>query len=113
MPDPRRGEIWLVGFDPSVGTEIRKVRPALIVSNDSANRNASKVTLLPITSTVRSIPILVLIDPHPQNGLDRPSSVRVPDVCTFDKARLKRPLGRLTAEQMTEVSEKLAIHLGL
>ncbi len=108
---PRRGEIWLVNFDPSVGTEIQKVRPALIVSNDSANQHASKVSLLPMTTASRSLPILVLVEPDPANGLDRPSVIRVPDISTFDKARLHRRLGRLAPELMVQVNQKLALHL--
>ena len=46
----RRGEVWWVEFDPSVGTEIRKTRPAVIVSNDAANRNLARVVVVPMTS---------------------------------------------------------------
>ena len=46
----KRGEVWWVEFDPSVGSEIRKTRPAVIVSNDSANRNLLRVVVIPITS---------------------------------------------------------------
>ena len=110
---PRRGEIWLVGFDPAVGTEIRKTRPALVVSNDIANDRSPKVTVLPITGTVRESPIVVVVQPDERNRLDRPSLVRVPDVSTFDRVRLKRRLGVLAPETMREVSEKLRVHLGL
>ncbi len=48
----RRGEIWWVEFDPSVGSEIRKTRPAIIVSNDSANRNLARVVVVPLTGGV-------------------------------------------------------------
>ena len=46
----KRGEIWWVEFDPSVGSEIRKTRPAVIVSNDAANRNLARVVVIPLTS---------------------------------------------------------------
>ena len=48
----KRGEIWWVEFDPLVGSEIRKTRPAVIVSNDAANRNLARVVVIPLTSNV-------------------------------------------------------------
>jgi mRNA interferase MazF len=112
-PAPQRGEIWLVDFDPSVGTEIRKTRPAVVISNDVANSRTSKITLLPLTSTIRKIPLIVIVQPDAQNGLDKESLIRVPDVSTFDKIRLKRRLGSLKTAQMTEIDEKLRIHLSM
>ena len=58
----RRGEIWWVEFDPSVGSEIRKTRPAIIVSNDSANRNLARVVVVPLTGNVeRQYPCEALV----------------------------------------------------
>ncbi|WP_162235605.1 type II toxin-antitoxin system PemK/MazF family toxin, partial [Pseudomonas tremae] len=52
-----RGEVWWVEFDPSVGSEIKKTRPAVIVSNDSANRHLARVVVVPLTSsTERTYP---------------------------------------------------------
>ena len=112
-PEAKRGEIWLVDFEPSVGTEFRKVRPAVVVSNDMANLRTPKVTVLPITGTIRQSAIVVILQPSPTNGLDRESLVRVPDVCTFDKMRLKRRLGCLEANELLEVDAKLRLHLEL
>ncbi|MDB5744924.1 MAG: growth inhibitor PemK, partial [Polaromonas sp.] len=47
----KRGEVWWVEFDPAVGSEIRKTRPAVIVSNDAANRNLARVVVIPLTSS--------------------------------------------------------------
>jgi mRNA-degrading endonuclease toxin of MazEF toxin-antitoxin module len=52
---PRRGDVYWVTLDPVVGTEIRKTRPAVIVSNDSCNRYGTRVVVLPITSNVASL----------------------------------------------------------
>lgn len=109
----KRGEIWLVCFDPSVGSEIRKTRPALIVSNDLANRNSSKLTVVPLTGTIKKLPIIVIVDPGERNGLTKRSLIRIPDVTTFDKSRFQRRLGELTPEQMAEVEARLRLHLDL
>jgi hypothetical protein len=51
----KRGEVWWVDFDPALGSEIKKRRPAIIVSNDSANRNLSRVIVVPLTSNVSNV----------------------------------------------------------
>ena len=51
-PAPRRGEVWWVVFDPSIGGEIRKTRPAIIISNDTANQLLNRVQVVPVTSKV-------------------------------------------------------------
>ncbi|MGV8118300.1 MAG: type II toxin-antitoxin system PemK/MazF family toxin [Candidatus Xenobiia bacterium LiM19] len=113
MNFPLRGEIWLVDFNPSVGTEIQKTRPALIVSNDAANRKYSKVTVIPLTSTIKETPVAVIIEPDEQNCLSTRSLIRVPDICTFDKKRLKGKVGNLAQNHVREVEKKLRIHLAL
>ena len=52
---PRRGEVWWVSFDPSVGGEIQKTRPAVVISNDSANSALNRVIVIPITSQVAKV----------------------------------------------------------
>ncbi|NBT56599.1 MAG: type II toxin-antitoxin system PemK/MazF family toxin, partial [Betaproteobacteria bacterium] len=85
----RRGEVWWVEFDPSVGTEIRKTRPAVIVSNDAANRNLARVVVVPMTSnTGRLYPGEAVV------SVDGQSSKAMADqIMAADKARLKSQLG--------------------
>ncbi len=113
MSFPRRGEIWRVEFDPSAGKEIQKTRPALIISNDIANEKGSRITIMPITSRIKEFPFTVIIDTGKENGLANKSLVRVPDVCTFDKRRLKNKIGVLSLEKLKEVEDKLRLHLSL
>jgi mRNA interferase MazF len=55
MKTPKRGEIWVVNLDPTVGSEISKKRPAVIISNDINNVNADTVTVIPVTSSTQKI----------------------------------------------------------
>ena len=113
MSIPKRGEIWLTEFDPSVGTEIKKTRPALVISNDIANKSGTKVTVVPMTGRIKKLPIVVIIQPDRENNLDKSSLIRVPDICIFDKVRLKKKIGKLNKIYMNEVNKKLKIHLAL
>ena len=58
---PRRGDVYWVALDPALGTEIRKTRPAVVISNDSCNRYGSRVVVLPITRNVDSLLSLIHI----------------------------------------------------
>ena len=109
----KRGEIWLVSFEPSVGTEIRKTRPALIISNNISNDYYSKVTLLPISSKLKDNEMLVAISPDQMNKMKSMSQVKIPDVTTFDKSRIKSKIGEISAKKLKEVEEKLRLHLAL
>lgn len=108
MCNYRYGSIWLVNFEPSVGTEIKKTRPALIISPTDFNQVRSKVTLLPISSTIvktKTIqPLVVTIKPSANNGLSVDSIVVVIEPNTFDKKRLIKCLGQLENDLMERVS---------
>ena len=106
---PRRGDVYWMNLDPVVGTEIRKTRPAVIVSNDSCNRYGTRVVVLPITSSVDSIyPGEAKIEVKGKPGRALGDQIR-----SIDKRRLKTRLGRLTADEMSRVDEALAITLAL
>lgn len=113
--DYRLGSIWLVSFDPSIGTEIRKTRPALIISGTSFNQR-SKVTVIPITSanpSDRLLPVVVPLMPSRMNGLGTNSFVVCVDPMTFDKRRLIQYLGQVEAYQLQEIQQILLRYLEL
>lgn len=117
--DYRLGSIWLVSFDPSIGTEIRKAypkaRPALIISGTSFNQR-SKVTVIPITSanpSDRLLPVVVPLMPSRMNGLGTNSFVVCVDPMTFDKRRLIQYLGQVEAYQLQEIQQILLRYLEL
>jgi mRNA interferase MazF len=113
--DYRLGSIWLVSFNPSIGTEIRKTRPAIIVSGTAFNQRR-KVTVLPITSSNPSnvlLPVVVSINPTAENGLTTDSFVVCIDPMTFDKTGLIRQLGILSQCKIRQVQSILRSYLEL
>jgi len=105
----KRGEVWWVAFDPAVGREIQKTRPAIIVSNDSANRNLKRVVVVPLTTNTSRV---------------FPGEARVSVAGEFckamsdqlmaaDKLRLKEKLATLSKSDMLEVEQAICVHLGL
>ncbi|MEM6717277.1 MAG: type II toxin-antitoxin system PemK/MazF family toxin [Cyanobacteria bacterium P01_D01_bin.6] len=110
----KRGEIYYANLNPTVGSEIAKRRPVLIVSNNANNRAASTVTILPITSNVsRVYPFEVLIQPE-ESGLPKPSKVQAQQIRTISVQRLAEVIaGHLDSPLMAQVDTALKLHLAL
>jgi mRNA interferase MazF len=104
-----RGEVWWVEFDPSVGSEIRKTRPAIIMSNDAANRNLARVVVVPVTSnTGRVYPGEAVVTVGGQS-----SKAMADQIMAADKARLKNRLDVLSRADMLAVEKAVKAHLAL
>ena len=104
-----RGEVWWVEFDPAVGSEIRKKRPAVIVSNDAANRNLSRVVVIPLTSnTGRQYPGETVVSVGGQE-----SKAMADQIMAADKRRLRGQLGSLSKLDMLAVEDAIKLHLAL
>ena len=110
----KRGEIYYANLSPTVGSEIDKRCPVLIVSNDANNRASNTLTILPITSnTSRVYPFEVLLESR-ASSLAKPSKVQAQQIRTISKQRLDEArLGRLSAEIMQIVDAAIRLHLQL
>jgi len=108
--NPRRGEVWLVNFNPARGSEQKGVRPALVVQNDTGNVYASTMIVSAITSTIREFPVTVVLSAG-EGGLQRLSLVNLAQLLTIDKGRLRRRLGNLNETVMEKVNEAIRISL--
>jgi mRNA interferase MazF len=111
---PRRGEIYWVNLDPTVGTEIAKTRPALVISNDIGNQHAERVIVAPISSqnSNKVYPFEVLI-PQGEGGLRQASKVLLDQIRTLDKRRLGNRIGRLSNDRMLEVDQAIRLSLSV
>jgi mRNA interferase MazF len=106
-PDfPRRGEIWLVNFNPGRGSEQKGVRPALVIQNDVGNQYASTTIVASVTATVKIYPVTVFL-PTGKTCMKKNSMVNLAQIITIDRKRLIRRLGQLNASIMKEVDRAL------
>jgi mRNA interferase MazF len=111
---PRRGEIYWVAFDPAMGREIKKTRPALIIQNDVSNRYSPVTIVAAISSHFATPPHPreVVVEPR-ESGLPKASAVLVNQIRTVDRLRLIRRSGALEPATMRRVDDAIKISLGL
>jgi mRNA interferase MazF len=112
---PKRGEIYLTALDPTIGHEIQKTRPALVIQNDTSNEHSLTTIVAPITSTVRTplSPVHALLAADATTGLSAASTALLNQIRTVDRRRLIKRLGAIDAATMQQVEEALKISVGL
>jgi mRNA interferase MazF len=104
----KRAEVWWVNFDPAIGTEIRKKRPAVILSNDLSNKFLSRLQVVPLTTNVENLypsEAYVML-----NG--KQNKAMGDQLTTVSKQRLNKKVGKLSAKDMDAVERVLKIQLG-
>lgn len=112
---PRRGEVWLVTLDPVIGSELRKTRPAVVVSRDEIGALPVRV-VVPLTTWqehFQSAAWLVPIEEEPQKGISRKSAADAVQVRSVSEQRLVKRLGELPLDDMQRISAALTIVLQL
>ncbi|MFE9889203.1 type II toxin-antitoxin system PemK/MazF family toxin [Streptomyces scopuliridis] len=114
----RRGDIFLIDFEPARGSEANKARPAVIVSNDAANRSADRngkgvVTVVPVTSNTSRVYPFQIVLPAEECGLTKDSKAQCEQVRAVSPDRMRQRLGAVPKQRMTELDAALRRHLAL
>jgi len=111
---PRRGEVWLVSFEPAVGAEIRKVRPAVVMNEDQVGRLPLRI-VVPLTEwnpAFAALSWFVFVPGAPDNGLAKNSAADTFQIKSMSLARFRGKLGELTQDQADEIASAIANGVG-
>jgi mRNA interferase MazF len=109
----KRGDVWLINLDPTIGAEIKKSRPAIIVNDDAIGILPLKV-IVPVTEWKEhyaAAPWLVRLLPDNENGLEKPSAADAFQVRSVSQKRFVRRLGKLSDAALKAITEALTVVL--
>lgn len=109
----RKGEIYWANLNPTVGSEISKTRPVLIVSNDINNEYAATVSVLPITSTTAKIYPFEVFLPAGEGNLSNDSKAKANQIRTIDKQRIGNKIGKISEAKLLEIERAILVHLDI
>lgn len=107
----KRSNIYFARLDPTEGSEIRKTRPVLVISNDINNQHAKTITIIPITSNTKVIRSFEVFIPAGEGNLPKDSKVKCDQIRTIDNSRILSEVGNLSFEYMTEIEVAVKKHL--
>lgn len=112
--NPQRGEIWLVSFDPAKGEEIKKIRPAVVVSQNAMGHLGLRI-IVPVTGwskTYQKYIWMVPLPQRPETGLSKPSAADSSQVKSLSVQRFKKKLGTVTAQELDDIAAAIALCVG-
>jgi len=107
----KQGEIWQVNLDPTIGSEMKKLRPCIILNNDMVGKLALKV-IAPLTDFkehYKHVPWMVIIEPNSENGLTKTSAIDLFQICSLSQKRLVKKIGITSKHTLTAC--KVAINI--
>jgi mRNA interferase MazF len=110
---PLRGEVWLVDFDPTLGAEIQKTRPALVIQNDIGNRVSPITIVAAITLTLKKAYPFQVFVPAGEGGLVVDSIVTLNQIRSIDRQRLVRYLGTVSPKTLRDVDKAVVVSLAI
>ncbi len=116
VPTPKRGEVWLVRFDPSAGAAIRKVRPAVVVNLDAIGGRLPLRIVVPVTdskSDFGNLSWFVSLPAASENGLPRDSGADAFQLKSVSVTRFAPKLGEVTDAQIDEIAAAIALCVGV
>lgn len=109
----KKGDIWLANLDPTIGSEIKKTRPVLVVSNNINNKVNNVITVLPITSNVENVFSFDVFLPKGEANLPKDSKAKADQIRAIDKQRLIKFVGKINNSFLIQTSKAIKIHLDL
>jgi mRNA interferase MazF len=115
MEFPKRGDIYLVNFDPTIGHEVKKARPAVVITNDINNEFSPVLTVIPLSSNVsRVYPFEVFLPASEEGvGLTKDSKIMVNQIRTVDKKRLIKKLSTISLDIIKEIESAIKLHFDM
>jgi mRNA interferase MazF len=108
----RRGEIWWVNLDPTVGSETAKKRPCVILQNDVGNARSDTTMVAPLLKGEKAYPFVVSVEVTAENGLDETRGIHLEQMRVVDNRRIDRKLGTLEDKYWNEIEKAVCLVLG-
>jgi mRNA interferase MazF len=114
MAYPKKGEIYLVNFDPTIGHEVKKKRPAIIISNNIHNQFSPLVTVAPLSSNINKVYPFEVYIPKESTGLNENSKIMIIQLRSIDKKRLINKIGNIEDKEIiNKINKMISEHFDL